>query len=549
MQNFRDSHVALTVVLLGVCAAVLMRYWLYYPSDSAGDVKRYLAQAEAIWNGEPFGRNGHAETHLPPVYPLFIAATWTIHKSTAAVRVAQLVLSILSCIIVYDALRLYSRKLGVAGLFLMALNPYLAHRAGHLLSETLSVFLMSVFIWLLARFARKTPSNWTAAAASAMGSILVLTAPATVFIAATATTYLAVASWRRWGTMLAILVGALVPMIPWQIHCFRHVGHVVPTVYTIEDFTNIKGGFGQWVKTWQLTEYELRVHHFYLDMKLFDRAPDRAFSSCEERVRLRELCEALNNHRIERAEFDAEFAAVASVRRQAHPWQYYIGLPLARSVAVWGEMEVKRNKAWSSVPGGPFDWDYVWRLHLEEPTKSFLSKFLLIMHVATLGCFAFACFCTLRSRSLLAWAILLGVAGYTISGAIAANHEVRRNVVFYPALIALIGISTRRNSKADDEKLNSREVNEAASMTEPVSLEAVSRLSPDTLRPVAKSDKPATECPATVQRQTMTAARFVQRLRQSAIECLCGCTGACSLSGVTQRHLTIEPTPTPGISY
>lgn len=437
--------------LIALALAIGIRAWLYYPGEQ-GDTVRYLAQAGSLYRGEGFNWKGESCTHLPPGYPVFIAGLWMLQHSTGIVRTVQQVLSLVSCVVVYDALRRYKPLAGLIGLYLMALAPFVAHRAAYLMSETLTVFLMSIFVWLLAQVDRRRVSPALFAAVGAVAVALLLTAPGTLFLAFTGTVAVALLCIRRPSRLAWLAAGAFAVMLPWQLHCRATTGTVVPTVYEFDRLSSysISPGYKNWVKTWLLHPDESRAAFYWRqDMGWLDKIPQRAFDDEAESVRLRCLCSQFVSGEIAIEDFDRQFQQSANVRISRSPWQCYVWLPLARGALVWATPDTPRRE-WRDVVGGPIRPEYFGRL---DTKTGILTTFVLTMHGLTLFAFAYGCVRAVHSRRLIPIAIVAGVAAYTVAGALVAGHEVRRNIAFYPALFVLLGTSVihRRDEEIRDD--------------------------------------------------------------------------------------------------
>lgn len=437
----------------GIIVAVLVRCLLFYPGET-GDTKRYIAQSESLLSGQGFGRNGVLDVQLPPGYPVFLAAVRSVTTSPLVLRVIQVALSVVSCILVYQAVKLVSRKNAVWALLLMAVSPVLAHQAGYILSEVFSVFLMSLLVVVLAlEESRRGRSSLCSFLTGVLGSMLILTAPATAFFVGLVSAAVLFRSRLSPVPVLAMAIGIGITMLPWQLHCVRATGRPIATVYDFNVSKTVNTGFGEWVRTWLVWPHELRVFHFRKDLSLFDRAPADAFASDAERNYLREMCKNLVTAKVTRREFDAEFAGIAARRRQESPRRVSLLLPLQRMVVVW----IYMDELW------PAQRSYVGRLAastfnadrsavgttraLFRYAKAGYSTVVFLLTLGYAGLFSWLCLRSLFRRRLLAAAIVLGVFAYTVAGALTAMHESRRNAVFYPALILLIGYGPRKDAR------------------------------------------------------------------------------------------------------
>src|SRR5207244_3765864 len=104
---------------------------------------------------------------------------------------------------------------------------------------------------------------------------------------------------------------------------------------------NTKSGFGRWLQSWMLREEDKGVWWW---PQGFDQVPERAFASPEERETLARLHHAAcTGNPVDPVEVDRTFGAAADRRFAERPFECGVGLPLARSVLLWGDMPQIRH--------------------------------------------------------------------------------------------------------------------------------------------------------------------------------------------------------------
>jgi 4-amino-4-deoxy-L-arabinose transferase-like glycosyltransferase len=140
--------------------------------------------------------------------------------SYAAVKIAQSLLGALTCLMIFlIGQRLFSRKVGVIAATLAAVYPFLVLYAGFLLSETLFVFLSTVFLYALVRLRERYASKWVALGGLVLG-MMNLIRPVTLLVPA----LLFFWAWIEFGAKRkAVVIASLlaiwmmVPILPWTV--------------------------------------------------------------------------------------------------------------------------------------------------------------------------------------------------------------------------------------------------------------------------------------------------------------------------------------------
>ncbi len=451
-------------VFAGLLLALLVRIALFNP-DSAGDIHRYTSQAHALLTGQGFGRNGTLETDLPPGYPLLLAAIFAVVPSNNLVRVVQLGLSLGSCLLVYAAIRPRSRRAASLALVALAVCGQLATFSGILLSETWTVFLGSLLVFVLSRLeemrsAQRQPRIVWMLLAGMLPVALVLTAPGIVFLAVGVW---AVVAWhhRCSATSLAWLVaGSLVVMIPWQLHCYRALGRPILTVYSNhpgEQGSAFSSGFGLWIRTWSTHVRDINLW-FSNDVEV--QIPNEVFSSVKERERLLALLTryrdpALKSTRLKLGfrdpEMDAAFGTAAARRLEQDPLRFYVIYPLCRMGSLWLHDQRPWNRAfyWTS-PLSNLESDRRASSGLAsaganafvigcESVYELTGLITVAYPLVFLALAIWAC----RRPSPLAVVIVVSIAIYTFLSGYLALGEPRRNLTFYPFLFFLLYYAAR----------------------------------------------------------------------------------------------------------
>jgi 4-amino-4-deoxy-L-arabinose transferase-like glycosyltransferase len=144
------EHRALAVVL---AAGLLVRLVLLVASYSTqvqiGDERQYVQLAANLFHGHGFVfEPGRPTSMRPPVYPMFIAAVWSLtgHESLQAIRAVQILLALLTTLAVYVlAFRMFDRRTALIAAAITCFYPSFLFSGLLLLTEVLFTLLLVVF--------------------------------------------------------------------------------------------------------------------------------------------------------------------------------------------------------------------------------------------------------------------------------------------------------------------------------------------------------------------------------------------------------------------
>jgi len=386
-----------------------------------------------------------------PGYPLFLALCFRLfgmenYFSAACVQVAM---DLATCLLLADFVRRIAsaeRENGaaLAALWLAALCPFTSSYAAFPLTETASLFTITLALSAMARF-RERPSwshaLWftfavTAAALLRPDGALVAVAFAPMF-------FLGLGrdrreggiSGRRLARMAAVcIVLALAPFGVWAARNWSvfHVFEPLAPKLAVDPEESTNPGWQRWVKSWCLdftSTYQVywNVPRDKLDMSAL---PSRAFDSTEQYAETARLAAEYNrNGYALTPQIDAGFARLAEERIAAHPLRFYVWLPLGRLADM-----VLRPR----VENLPIDLDWwVYQHHHKETEFSWAYAALNAAYLS-LG---IAGLC-LRPRfwmPLAAYIVLRSVLLLTIEA-----PETRYTLEFFPMLMAAEGVALGR---------------------------------------------------------------------------------------------------------
>lgn len=443
-ESFRAVVRAKLPVVLALLTAALGLRLLFifaapHPASWAGDSRYYVTASNLLagngysWDEAPPYRPSIASV---PAYPLFIAAVYAVAgPSHDAVRVAQAVLDLLTCLLVaYLSFRLappwLKERAALSALALYGLFSWFTMVwAVCLLSETLTLFLTALTLALCARALDSRRLPYWAAAGAACG-LAVLTRPDSVLLAAAVLLFLGVYNARRRSTSALLQAAGFglalaLTLAPWTLRNYAVFGVVEPLAdeYGCPRGCYFPTGYLHWLRTWLGDE----THFAYAfnpawppppGAHYFDPAglPRAAYDSEEERRRIVGFIERYNRAGELAPDIDEEFRSLAKERIARAPLRFFVTLPLYRLASMW----------------------------LTGFSTSRPTPYLMLMRVFSVlplhlgAALGFALWC--RGRPL-AWLLLLVALVRSAFFGFHYAPETRYIVEAYPAVIAACGVT------------------------------------------------------------------------------------------------------------
>lgn len=401
-----------------------------------GDPERFTFQAKELLAGHGYvgkaqasfvGYGVRPETVLPPGYPVFVAGVMLLTWDDGAIfytvlAIVQLLMVLASCCLVYAAVYPRSPKAAIIAGLIMATSTELLGRSRLAMSETLTTFLCSLLVFQLARMETSGMTRWRSLLIGFLCIAILLTAPGLIVLGFFVWCYCAWRCRRQLGQLSLLAFGSLLLMVPWQVHCYRAVGHIQPAVYPGQPtFTS---GVTRWVRTWEERPIEQNVLWHGGSIAFL---PDSIYSSKAERQKLESLFLQAQDELITRwqkpndgkffsAEIEKAFNQAAERRIAENPWRYYLILPLRRAILLWF------SPAPSEIPFLSLRGIAMF-LAINIPAFVMMS----IMLIGTVH--------GIRYRQLLPVLIVASVMIYTAISAFSGIGETRRNIPFYPAIL------------------------------------------------------------------------------------------------------------------
>jgi len=382
-----------------------------------------------------------------PGYPLYLAGCFRVFgldRYAPAVWI-QIVLDLVGCLLLADcARRVVGERLRGAAfhatLWLAALCPFTAIYSASPMTETLTLFGLSVALWTAVRF-RERPRWAFALAFTAAVTATALLRPDGVLAFALAPALLfgaRGAEWRarlRMGLVCALLAAA--PFAVWTARNWRvyHVFQPLAPKSATDPGDQLTPGWDDWLKTWCLdfvSTYNVAwvVPGDTLDLSLL---PARAFDSPAQRAETEALAAVYNGNGFNLTPaLDTGFARLAEERVHAHPLRSYVVLPVARVADMWLRPRIENL---------PIDLDWWVYAHHRRETRFawfYVGLNLLYLALAAVG---------LWMRPKL-WPWLAGyMALRSVMLLTITPPEARYTLECFPMLFVLGGVALARLKK------------------------------------------------------------------------------------------------------
>ena len=386
-----------------------------------------------------------------PGYPLFLALCFKVFgmENYFAAACVQIALDLLGCLLLGGFVRRLtpapaSRGAALATLWLAALCPFSASYSVALLAEAPTLFVLALAMWAMARF--QYEPGWVNAlcftfaitAATLLrpdGALAAVAFAPALFIGFGRNQRENGIPVRKLARMAVVCVLlALAPFAVWTARNWRvfHVIEPLTSRQATDPDEPTNPGWHRWVKSWcldVLSTYEIywNVPGDKLDVS---ELPSRTFDTPAQYAETVTLAEDYNSHGMQLTpEIDAGFARLAEERIAAHPWRYYLWLPLGRVADMWLRPRVENL---------PIDLDWwVYEHHVSETEFSWVYAGLNALYLLL----AIAGLC-LRPRfwgALLAYLLLRCALLWTVEA-----PETRYTLECFPMLFALGGMALSR---------------------------------------------------------------------------------------------------------
>jgi len=389
MTWIKQHRWALAALLAGL---ILRWYFICFHAAVAGDSLIYGDLAGNIVKHHIYGFTEHIVRPTLirlPGYPLFLAACFRVFGigHYTPVLYIQLVLDLVSCWLLGAlARRLMGSRVGLCAIWLAALCPFTANYVAAPLTESLAVFCAALAFYSLQRWSSpmKEGNRWIWPLAAAL-AFAILLRPDRALLAASIIPAMAWLAWRATARRSAFIQTAIVcliilfPLTLWTARNERtfHVFQPLAPKYANDPGELVSFGFYRWYRTWGIDFKSTADIYWTWDgspMSL-DDLPPRAFDSPAQRAQTAALFDQYNKTTAATRTVDSQFAALAASRIAAHPFRFYVELPIARVANMWLRPRTEMFDI-------PMDW---WRFH-EHPATTLWSAVYAAVNLAYLTC-------------------------------------------------------------------------------------------------------------------------------------------------------------------
>ena len=276
-----------------------------------------------------------------PGYPAFLALCFAIFGSQnyTAVLYLQVVIDLASCLLIAEFVRrAYGSRPAMVALWLAALCPFTANYVAMPLTETLSIFCVALALCAFAAVLNRPSWGWTLALAFAW-SYAALLRPDGVLLGIVFFPSLIYYARRSLGLtrILGIALLAILPFTAWTLRNWNtfHVFQPLAPRSASDPGEPKATGFQLWMKTWVAdfaSTYEVWWNVPGDDIDIHS-LPSRALDTQQPETLA--LIARYNQAHLLTPQIDDAFAALAGQRIRAHPFRYYITLPLLRLTDMW----------------------------------------------------------------------------------------------------------------------------------------------------------------------------------------------------------------------
>jgi Dolichyl-phosphate-mannose-protein mannosyltransferase len=408
------------LLLCALLAGAALRLWFIHAFPQIqGDTLLYADIARNWLNHGIYGRTflhpGSSPTIAPtlvrlPGYPALLALCFAAfgQQNYLAVLYLQVLVDLATCLLIAGFVRkVCGPRAAMAALWLAALCPFTANYVAMPLTETPSIFSVALGLYAFASLIERPNWRWMLALAFAW-SYAALLRPDGALLAVVFFPALVLYGRRSLGLVrslrIALVCGliSILPFAAWTLRNRRtfHLFQPLAPRSATDPGEPTAPGFQRWTKTW-IVEFA-STYEIYWNVPGDDidihALPARALG--QDAQETMNLISEYNARDVLTPGIDAGFAALAAKRIRAHPFRYYVALPLLRVGGMWLRPRVEMlniELRW---------WQY--RLHRVETRIAYAYGALNLLYVlaALIGVFywpryAIPMICYMAVRSLL----------------------------------------------------------------------------------------------------------------------------------------------------
>ena len=354
-----------TLVVLAAGAA--LRLWFIHAHPQVqGDSLLY---GDIATNWLAHGIYGHSVGHPSglttiqptlvrlPGYPAFLALCFALFgvANYRPVVYLQALIDLGTCLLIAGlARKICGPRAGRIALLLAALCPFTANYVAFPLTETLSIFCVALGFRALSEVVENPRLLWTALLVFSW-SYAALLRPDGALLAVVLWVALLVYGRHSLGLAsafrLAVIAGLLsvLPFVAWTGRNWRtfHVFQPLAPRYANDPGEFSAPGFVRWVKSFAADFTTTSEIYWNGNSDRIDPGslPARAMDDASQYGETQSLLQDYNATTTLTPDLDARFAQLAQERIRAHPFRYYITLPLLRLADMWLRPRVETGNA------------------------------------------------------------------------------------------------------------------------------------------------------------------------------------------------------------
>jgi 4-amino-4-deoxy-L-arabinose transferase-like glycosyltransferase len=330
----------------------MLRLWfLQHPMMPDDDTDVYTELAGNLFHHGIYGivADGVIEPTLirVPGYPLFLGLMFRVFGdgNLNAVLLAQIGLDLLACWLIATFVREHvSESAGMVAIWVAALCPFTAAYSATALTESLTVFAISLGMWSTGRILGAQKEGTADATAVlyvgvAIGMAMLLR-PDGVLLAAAVTAAVLWYGWRQgrvaraaWSMTMCGLIAGLM-LIPWTVRNWRtfHVIQPLAPRRVNDPGEYVTYGFYRWMNTWSVDIVSTGSVFWNVgsDQIHLEDLPSRAFDSPAQRAETAALLAEYNAKKTITPSLDVKFGQLAWERVRNHPFRCLVWVRLLR---------------------------------------------------------------------------------------------------------------------------------------------------------------------------------------------------------------------------
>ena len=358
MRHLKSTLLILLALGLGtVLRGYFFLHWPQVNGDSFvyGDIAKNWLQ-HGIY-GRTVIDGGSSSIHPTlmrlPGYPFFLAGCFVAFgmEHYSAVLFLQIAIDLATCLLIaLFVLLVCSRRAAWIALYFAALCPFTANYTSAALTETLSLFFITLAMLGLLRILTHGDAWGILLCAVSWSSLTLLRPdgallpiaffPAIVWYGRKPVLGFPALGAKR-ALQLVCVAGLLsvLPFIAWTYRNWKTFHLIEPLAprYATDPGEEIDPGFNRWMKTWAAeftSTYEI-YWNTNSDQMPLDKLPSRAFDSAAQKAETAVLLADYNQTTTLTPEMDDAFGRLAAERIHADPLRYYVWLPALRVTDMW----------------------------------------------------------------------------------------------------------------------------------------------------------------------------------------------------------------------